>query len=208
MRLALHSTDGQTGDEVLLEEGVDAGDGDGDHEGDGHTDGFLRHVLFQLRGGGQHGGGVLGQVIDVVLDLVQHGLQGAQLIGADVQLSLEPVVPVAEGQEQADGGQHGLGDGQDDLGEDRHLAGAVDLGGLDDGVGNGGAEEGSRDRDIPARNRQRQDQDPHAVLQVQDLGGDDVACGHAAAEDHGCCFLTKRCKQFIFYNEKSICKCL
>ena len=29
----------------------------------------------------------------------------------DIQLGLEPVVPVAEGQEQADGGQHGLGDG-------------------------------------------------------------------------------------------------
>ena len=53
--------------------------------------------------------------------LVQHSLQGVQVAVRDVQLCLEPVIPVAEGQEQTDGGQNGLGDGQNDLCEDGQL---------------------------------------------------------------------------------------
>ena len=103
----------------------------------------------------------------------------------DIQLGLEPVVPVAEGQEQADGGQHGLGDGQDDPEKHRPLAGSVDLGRLNDAVRDRGAEEGPGDGHVEAADRQRQDQNPHGIRQVQHLGVDDVGSGHAAAEDHG-----------------------
>src|SRR5699024_4934809 len=183
--LALHSADGKAGDKVLLEEGVDTGDGDGHHEGDGHADALLRHGGPQGAAVAQQGGGVFGQEVQAALHPVQHGLQGEQMVAGDVQLGLEPVVPVAEGQEQADGGQHGLGDGHHDLEEDGPLGGAVDAGGLNDLVGDRVAEEGPGDGDVEAGHRQGQDQGPDGVCQVEDLGVDHVGGRHAAAEDHG-----------------------
>ncbi len=183
-RLALDSADGQAGDEVLLEEGVDAGDRNCHDEGDCHTNGLLGHSALQV-GGGHSGNGVLGQVVQVVLHLVQGSLQGQQVIAADVQTGLEPVIPVAEGQEQTDGSQNGLGDGQHDPEENGHLGCAVDLCRLDDGVGNCRLEEGTGNGTVPAGNSQRKHQRPYGILQFQDLGVDNVGSSQTAAEDHG-----------------------
>ena len=87
---------------------------------------ILGHAPLHV-GNGQAGRWILGQVLQVVLHGVQHGLQGVEAAVADIQLRLEPVVPVAEGQEQADSSQHGLGDGQDDPEEHRPLAGPVPI---------------------------------------------------------------------------------
>src|SRR5699024_172271 len=73
----------------------------------------------------------------------------------------------------------------DNLKEDGPLGGAVNPRRLDDGVGDGGAEEGTGNDDVEAGNRQRQDQHPHGISQVQNLGVHHIGCGHAAAEDHG-----------------------
>ena len=64
------------------------------------------------------------------LDVEQEHLQGVVVLVVDEHDGVEVVVPVADGVEQGDGGQHRQAQGQVDGEGDTHLTGAVDAGGL------------------------------------------------------------------------------
>ena len=102
----------QSGNEVFLEERIRARDRDYDHDGNGHANRFAGHlgpVLMQ----GNAGSGVVGHVLQRAHDVVQKRLQGDETFIGNVQGRKEPVVPVAEAQEQGDGGEQRLGNGHE-----------------------------------------------------------------------------------------------
>ena len=130
---------------------------------------------------------VAGEEVNVVFQRDQHVLQreDALHVGVEVVLGHHPVVPVGEGEEQADGRDGRQGDGQHDLSEDTQLACAVDLGRFNDRLRHGRLEERAHDDHVEAGAADGQNQRPVGVLQAQDVDVDHVAGYQTAAEEHG-----------------------
>ena len=134
---ALYSAHGQAGDEVLLEEGVCAGNRQNDDNHDSHTSSFLGHIGDQRCCICTNGGDLLGQSGDVGHNAVQQSLQAVEFLVGNVQHGLIPVIPVSKSQEQANGCENRQRDGKYDFKEDGELTCAVDLRGLNQGIRNG-----------------------------------------------------------------------
>ena len=110
-------------------------------------------------------------------------MQGVQLGGLDEQGALHPVVPVADGREQANGGQGGLGEGHDDLEQGAVFAGAVDPRGLDEALRDR-LEEVLHDDDVHGGHHPGGDERPDGVLQVQGPDQQYVVGHQSSAEQH------------------------
>ena len=108
-------------DEVLLQPGIDAQDGDGGEHDD---------CRFQRGGQAGRGEALLGghfHGVDVVDDVVQQQLQGIEVGVLHVHQGVGVAVPAAHGVEQSQGGQHGGGQRDVDLPQHLEEGGAVDL---------------------------------------------------------------------------------
>lgn len=106
----------------------------GDH-GHGHSDAFAGDrdplgALRQLLGIGHHAGG-----LELVEDFDQDGLQGLELRLVGIHIGVIPGVPMADGQEQPDRGEHRHAQRHDDAEERLQVVCAVDFGGFLDLTG-------------------------------------------------------------------------
>lgn len=117
-------------------------------------------------------------------DFPQENLQGPLLLIADVEHGVEVAVPMADGVKQHHNGQDGLGQGQHHGPQETAVGAAVDLGGLQQLLGDGGLEEGAHDNDVVHADKAGQPQGPRGVQQVQVLD-QQVVGDEAAGEHHG-----------------------
>ena len=109
-------------------------------------------------------------------------LQGPVLhLGGQEQGAVIPLVPVAQGQEQADGGQGRLQVRQDQAVEDPEISRAVNLAGLGNFMGNG-LHEVLHQHDQPGAHQQRKQDCEVAVTQVQVLNHQQVEGNQARGE--------------------------
>ena len=120
------------------------------------------------------------------MQLHQQRLQGLQhLLLLDVQQGVEPVVPVGQRVQQRDGGDAGLGDGDDHPEQCGIFAASVNGGRFDQLQGDAALKEGAHHDDVEGADQQRHDQRRIVLAQTQQLLADDVGRHQAAAKDHG-----------------------
>ena len=176
---------GQARNNVPLEEGVGAGNGDYDEHHEGHLQGLGGELGRSLGGVSTQHGGVLCQEVRVALHPHQQVLQGHDVhVLVQVQQGQEPFIPVGQGDQQGDGGDAGLHDRKHDADQGGVFSAAVDGGGFDQLVGHGGLQESPHDNDVERTEEHGHDQCRVVIAQAQDALTDYEGGNQAAAEDH------------------------
>lgn len=153
----------------------------GDH-GHRHPDAFAgyRDALGSLRKllrVGYHAGG-----LELVEDFDQDGLQGLELWLVGIDVGVIPGVPVADGQEQADCGEHRHAQRHDDAEERLQVVGTVDFGGFLDLAGDL-LHEGTHENHQEDADQAGEDVDPEGVDQSQGFDNH-IGWNEAAAKIH------------------------
>ncbi len=137
----------------------------GDH-GHRHPNAFTGYrdslgALGQLLGVGHHAGG-----LELVEDLHQDGLQGLELRLVRIHIGVIPGVPVADGQEQTNRGEHRHAQRHNNAEERLQVVGTVDFGRFFDLAGNL-LHEGTYENHQEHADQAREDVDPEGVDQSQ-----------------------------------------
>jgi len=153
----------------------------GDH-GHRHPDAFARDrdplgALRQLLGIGHHAGG-----LELVEDFDQNRLQRLELRLVGIHIGVIPGVPVADGQEQADRGEHRHAQRHDDAEERLQVVRAVDFGGFLDLAGDL-LHEGAHQNHQEHADQAGEDIDPEGVDQPQGFD-DHIRRDETAAKIH------------------------